>query len=60
MRKHVCVFVAIHMGEADTASLDLADLGFHFALDFFRCHLLADCGDSKLLQARPKSFRTIC
>lgn len=45
------VLMAIDVRQRDAARLDLAYLGFHFPLDFFRINLFADCGYGELLQA---------
>ncbi len=60
MRKHMRVLMAIDVRERDAARLDLAYLGFHFPMDFFRINLLSDGGYGKLLQASPKVWRAVC
>ena len=40
--------------------VELANLGFHFLLDFVRRNLSPYCGKGKLLQAAAKTRRAIC
>ena len=51
------MLVAVKMRQGNSARLDLADLRFHFPLDFFRRNLLADCCQSKLLEAIAETLR---
>ena len=60
MRKHMRVLVAVKVRQRDSARLDLADLRFHFLLNFLGGNLLANRGDSKFLQAGAKTGRAIC
>ena len=53
--KHVRVLVAVNVGKRDAERLDLANLRFGFALDFFGGDLLAHRGQGKLFQAAAKA-----
>ena len=60
MRKHVRVLVAVNMRQRNSPRLNLANLRFHFPLNFFRGNLLADRGHGKMLQAAAEPLRPFC
>ena len=51
------MFMAVEMGQRDAARLNLANLCFGFALDFFCGNLPANCREGKLLQAGAEARR---
>ena len=60
MRKHVRVLVAVNMCQRNSPRLDLANLRFHFPLNFIRGNLLANCGQGELFQAAAEPLRRFC